>query len=168
MVNKAINILMDYDLRLRPASIEDVGYANPWYSDPEVLKGSEGTKNTYDPDRIEKMYRYLLGSGEFYIIEIGENKAWKPIGDACLMPHSLPIVIGDPNYRSKGYGKRVLLLLIARARSIGWKKMKVKGIFSYNERSIKMFLSCGFILTGQRNNDNGVIEYSYSLDLGDI
>ncbi len=159
------SLLNDSGLRLRPWSMEDVDYAEAWYSDIEVLRNSEGTEKPYSREKIEEMYRYLSARGELYIIEVEESGSWKPIGDACLMPDSLPIVIGEPNYRSKGYGKRALALLISRARSKGWKELRVKGVYSNNENSIKLFLSLGFFQTGKILNKNGVTEYSYSLNL---
>ncbi len=152
-------------LRLRPAVIGDVETAMPWYSDPEVLRYSEDVSDPYNSETVTRMYRYLMESGELYIIEVLENGKWKAIGDACLMKNSVPIVIGSAEYRSRGYGKIVLGMLIERAIMLGWQCVKVKGIYSHNTRSLRLFESMGFKRTGESARKNGTIEYSYSLDI---
>lgn len=153
------------DLRLRPGSIDDVTMALKWYSDPEVLRNSEAVSEPYDYATVSRMYRYLMDNGEFYIIEVWTNNKWLAIGDACLMKDSTPIVIGNGNHRSKGVGYRVLSLLIKRAESLGWKEMNAKGIYTYNERSLRLFSSLGFKETQKREREDGIMEISLKLRL---
>ena len=95
-------------VRLRPVDMSyDIDLAVPWYQDPEVIRYSEGKDvKPYDRETVERMYAHLSGKGEFFIIEVLERNVWKPIGDAALTSDSLPIVIGDRNYRSRGIGRR--------------------------------------------------------------
>lgn len=158
-------VLKDKELRLRPADMGDVTTALPWYSDPEVLKFSEGSNKKYDVKKVERMYNYLINTGEMYIIELNDGLRWMPIGDACLMANSLPIVIGDAIHRSQGLGHRVLFLLIDRAKHLGWKELNVKGIYSYNERSLRLYSSLGFQENGRRERNDGVTEVSMKLIL---
>lgn len=158
-------ILRDGELMLRPATMDDVAVAENWYRDPEVLRFSEGTDEPYSLEKVTQMYRYLLDSGYFFIIEILQGDTRIPIGDACLMHDSVPIVIGVARYRSSGYGRRVLSLLIDLANQLEWTEVKVKGVFYYNERSIRLFESLGFSRTGERTVENGLVEYSYRLVL---
>lgn len=159
------SVIQDGDVRLRRGSAMDTRIALEWYRDPEVLKYSEGTSIPYTGEQVDKMYRYLMESGYLYIIEVREGETWKAIGDACLMSNSIPIVIGEKSYRSRGYGKRVLRMLINLAVELNWEEVKVKGIFSFNERSIRLFSSLGFVETGIHSNDEGVRELSFTLDL---
>lgn len=149
------------DLRLRSATMGDVEQAMPWYSDAEVLRFSEASNSPYDRNTVERMYKYLMENGEFYIIEALDGNVWTAIGDACIMPDSIPIVIGNPNYRSRGIGKKVLTMLIERARELDWKILRVKGIYHYNERSIRLFKSLGFKETSRKINKKGIEEISY-------
>ncbi len=160
-----VNIIQENDLRLRPARIADATLALPWYSDPEVLKGSEAVAEPYEIETVERMYRYLIDNGELYVIELSENGIWVPIGDVCLMKNSTPIVIGSKDYRSKGIGKRVLSLLVRRAKELGWKEMNVKAVYSYNTRSLKLFKSFGFRETKRTERNDGIVEISMKLDL---
>lgn len=160
-------MLTDNDLRLRPVDFEkDIGTAELWYRDPEVIYFSEGDNvDPYDRDTILSMYKYLSTIGELYIIEVCSNGGWIAIGDVALCPDTIPIVIGDGNFRSKGIGKRVLNLLMHRARRLGWTKLSVKKIFSYNERSIRLFQSRGFARFKTGRDEAGRLIYSYELDI---
>ena len=134
------------DLRLRPIQLpRDIDLGLPWYQDPEVLWMSEGTREPYDRSRVQKMYEYLGGKGEGFIIEKLEKGSWIPIGDAFLCHDCIPIVIGRSQYRSKGLGKRILGLLISRARKLGWAELNVNEVYPHNERARRLFLNAGFI-----------------------
>jgi RimJ/RimL family protein N-acetyltransferase len=153
-VNMQINderlVLSDADLRLRPARLpEDCELAEAWYSDPEVMRFSEGDENSrYDAAMVEKMYRCLAGQGELYIIELRRGEMWLPIGDVTLAPDTIPIVIGVAECRSRGYGKRVLKLVVERARSLGWSELRVKNVYTFNVRSRRLYASLGFVQDG--------------------
>jgi RimJ/RimL family protein N-acetyltransferase len=146
-------MLTDCGLRLRPVVLpKDAALALPWYRDPEVMWLSEGDASAqYDVDTIGRMYRYLLERGEAYIIELLCGDAWCAVGDAALCPNLIPIVIGVPEFRSKGIGSRVLRLLIARARALGWKRIGVSGVYTYNPRARRMYEGTGFRVTGVRS-----------------
>ena len=160
-----MRVLQQGDLRLRPGSMDDVPAALPWYSDPEVMRGSEATGEPYNAETVGRMYKYLMENGEFYIIEFLEKGKWISIGDVCLLKNSTPIVIGNKIYRSNGIGKRVLSMLVKRALELGWKEMYAKGIYSYNVRSLKLFKSIGFQETGRLERKDGIVEISMKLDL---
>ncbi len=151
----ALPVLQDGELRLRPAALPaDIALALPWYSDPEVMLFSEGDATArYDAEMIAKMYGYLTGIGELYIIEIELDGAWHAIGDVTLAPHTLPIAIGAAAHRSRGFGKRVLKLLEQRARALGWSELRTKGVWTINERSRRLFLSAGFVQDGGETID---------------
>ncbi|HWI66755.1 MAG TPA: GNAT family protein [Symbiobacteriaceae bacterium] len=159
--------MMGTDLRLRPAVLpDDVSHALPWYRDPEVLYGSEGVDVApYDFDGILGMYKYLTGIGELYIVEVAGPDGWLPVGDVTLAPHTLPIVIGDAAYRSKGLGKRVIALLVERARSLGWERLAVKSIYTYNLRSRRLFEGAGFRITRTWVDERGQEAWSMELPL---
>lgn len=161
-------MLSDSDLRLRPVELpRDLAAAVPWYHDPEVLRFSEGDGTPpYDFAMVERMYRYLSEHGELYMIEVKDDRdRWHAIGDATLCRDSLPLVIGESAYRSKGLGKRVLGLLIDRARELGWAELQVKRVFSYNLRSRRLFERAGFTLSGTGVDEEGRAYWSFHLSL---
>ncbi len=150
-------ILQDDDLRLRTAQLPvDVEPAVKWYSDPEVLYFSEGEGTSpYDGKTVESMFHYLADRGELYIIEVNDGGEWRPIGDAALLPESLPIVIGDKLYRSRGLGRRVLQLLVRHAATLGWDELRVSKVFVYNERSLRLFEGAGFVRQALTTDETG-------------
>ena len=144
------------NIRLKPASLDDVELALPWYQDVEILKYTAGIEREtpYDRETVTRMYQYLMKIGECYIIEVQEGTTWVPIGDVTLSEETIPIVIGRKEYWGRGIGKKVLLSLIQRAKEIGYKRIKVKEIYRYNERSMSLFRSLGFIEVGK--TDKGI------------
>ena len=156
-----MKLLIDKDLRLRPIRLpDDLIIALPWYQDKEVLYYSEGVGTSpYDIAIIERMYSYLGKIGEVYIIEINQSEGWTPIGDATLSKDMLPIVIGKKEFRGKGVGKRVISLLIEKAKELNWNEMKVNKVYSYNISSKKMFERLGFKKIATKLDDKGR-EYS--------
>jgi RimJ/RimL family protein N-acetyltransferase len=133
-------------VRLRRAELEEYEQvAQLWYQDPEVLQLSEGGERPYDPARIRRMFEVLSGEGELYLIEVEEAAGWRAVGDAALLPDSMPIVIGQPKDRSRGIGSEVLRLLLLRARALGWAEVRVRGIDPTNRRSLRLFERAGFV-----------------------
>ena len=149
-------ILSDGEIRLRPVNLkDDMNSFLAWYGSPEVIHYSEGPNvKPYGKDVIERMFKVLSEIGEYYIIEIREEESWKPIGDAGITAKRIPIVIGVTEYWGKGFGSKVLLLLIKRARAIGLKKLEVSGIYEYNERSLRLYSKARFLET-ERFEGNG-------------
>ena len=143
------------DLRLRSVGADEyVDLATPWYSDSEVLEYSEEGADPYDSSRVRRMFEATSKKGEVYLIEVLHDSKWCAVGDASLLSDAIPIVIGDPAFRSRGIGTQVLELLIDRARELGWTSIKVSGVLTYNERSLRMYRRAGFMPDGNRHVDS--------------
>ena len=80
-----------------------------------------------------------------------------------LSKDMLPIVIGHKKFRGKGIGKRVIQLLIERAKELNWKQIRVNKIYSYNVASRKMFEGLGFNKTKMSFDDKGRKYNSFQL-----
>lgn len=145
-------IPIDDTLRLRKFD-DEFSFAFKWYQDIETVWLVDGVKVPYTQEKLERMYRYLDKKGELYFIEADG----KPIGDVCIWPDDLPIVIGDPAYRGRGIGKKVIRALIDRAESLGWKQLRVNEIYHYNEASRKCFESLGFRETSRTETGSSFI-----------
>ena len=136
-------IQIDGSLRLRKFDgVYD--FALEWYQDEETVYLVDGVKNTYTMDRLSQMYRYLNDAGELYFIEALENGAYKPIGDVTFWQEDMPIVIGDPQFQSKGIGRKVVSALVRRGKELGFGYMSVGEIYDWNEASRRCFESVGF------------------------
>jgi L-amino acid N-acyltransferase YncA len=145
--------VIDFDpkIRLRNFKDEDLDIAQKWYSDPVVLRGVISPNQTVPltSDVIRAMYKDLQSRGDLYIIDVLTNGAWLSIGDVTLAKYSMPIVIGDPVYRGRKIGKKVVEFLISKARTEGWEKISLKGIYKNNISSQSLFESCGFKKVGE-------------------
>ena len=137
-------IQIDDALRLRKYDgVHD--FALGWYQDEETVWLVDGKRNPYTPERLNGMYRYLNEAGELYFIEVCENGAYKPVGDVTFWQEDMPIVIGDPAYRGKGIGRKVISALIERGKELGYDHLAVEEINDWNIGSRRCFESAGFV-----------------------
>ncbi len=136
-------IRIDERLRLRKYDgVHD--FALAWYQDEETVWLVDGKRDPYTMQRLGGMYRYLNDAGELYFIEVCENGTYKPIGDVTFWQEDMPIVIGDPNYRGKGIGRKIISALVRRGRALGYDYLCVEEIYDWNEGSRRCFESVGF------------------------
>ena len=117
-----------------------------WYQDPETVYLVDGIREPYTREKLERMYRYLDTHGELYYIEALEKGFFRPIGDVTFSQEDMPIVIGDPAYRRRGIGRRVVAALIERGRDLGCAALGVREIYAWNAASQRCFESHGFHL----------------------
>jgi len=115
------------------------------YLDEETVYLVDGKRDPYTIERLGRMYRYLNNAGELYFIEVFENGTYKPIGDVTFWQEDMPIVIGDPAYRGKGIGRKVISALIERGKSLGYDHLAVGEIYDWNAGSRRCFESVGFV-----------------------
>ena len=137
-------IQIDESLRLRKYDgVHD--FALEGYLDEETVYLVDGKRDPYTIERLGGMYRYLNNTGELYFIEVLENGTYKPIGDVTFWQEDMPIVIGDPAYRGKGIGRKVISALIERGKSLGFDHLAVGEIYDWNAGSRRCFESVGFV-----------------------
>ena len=137
-------IQIDDTLRLRKYDgVHD--FALVWYQDEETVWLVDGKRDPYTMQRLGGMYRYLNDAGELYFIEVCENGTYKPIGDVTFWQEDMPIVIGEPAYRGKGIGRKVISALIRRGKELGYDHLEVGEIYDWNEGSRRCFERMGFI-----------------------
>ena len=136
-------IQIDDQLRLRKYD-GNHDFALEWYQDEETLMLVDGAYEPYALDRLGRMYRYLDARGELYFIEVKNEQRHEPVGDVTFWQEDMPIVIGKPEYRGKGIGRKVVTKLVQRAKALGYDTIYVNEIYSYNIGSQKLFTGCGF------------------------
>ena len=118
-------------------------FAFSWYQDEELVYLVDGVRRPYSRETLENMYRYLDRHGELYFIEV-LDRHWRPVGDVCFSKEDLPIVIGEPAWRGRGIGRKVIGALMERGRQLGYDRLEVREIYEYNAASRKCFESMGF------------------------
>jgi len=138
-------------------------FALEWYQDPELVWMVDGVREPYTPEKLARMYAYLEKAGELYFIEALEDGRFVPIGDVTLWQEDMPIVIGNPEYRGRGVGRRVVRALVERGRELGFSTLHVDQIYHYNIPSQTCFERAGFRQSGR--TEKGV---SYELDLTEV
>lgn len=136
------------------------GFALEWYLDEETVWLVDGDRDIYTPEKLNKMYTHQDTHGELYFIEVLEAGQWRPVGDVCLSPDDFAIVIGEKSLRGRGVGRAVVSALIERARTLGWKQVRVGDIYDFNAGSRRMFTSLGF--RQEAETEKG---HSYTLSL---
>lgn len=137
-------IQIDESLRLRKFDgVYD--FALEWYQDLDTVWLVDGDQVPYTPELLTKMYTWLNNAGELYFIEVRENGTYKPIGDVTFWQEDMPIVIGDPNYRRKGLGRKIITALVQRGKELGFDHLCVEEIYDWNDGSRRCFESVGFV-----------------------
>ncbi|MBQ8238309.1 MAG: GNAT family N-acetyltransferase [Oscillospiraceae bacterium] len=119
-------------------------FALKWYQNEDTVYLVDGKRDLYTMERLQGMYEYLNNAGELYFIEILENGTYQPIGDVTFWQEDLPIVIGDPRYRGRGIGRKIISAMIRRGRELGFGHLLVNEIYNWNEGSRRCFESMGF------------------------
>ena len=135
-------------------------FALEWYQDVDTVWLVDGDRVPYTPELLSRMYNWLNESGELYFIEVLEDGAYIPIGDVTFWQGDMPIVIGDPRYRGKGIGTKVVAALIERGRTLGYDHLEVEEIYDWNEASRRCFERLGF--RACKKTDKG---HSYHFDI---
>lgn len=142
-VEQPAYIEIEDDLRLRRYD-GTADFALPWYQDEALVYLVDGDRKPYSRETLYTMYSCLDARGEMYFIEALENGAWTPIGDVAFSRADMPIVIGEPAYRGRGVGRRVIRALMDRGRALGYETLGVREIYDYNTASIRCFTACDF------------------------
>ena len=137
-------LIIDENLRLRKFD-NSFMFALKWYQDEDTNYMVDGRRGKYDLDQLSRMYHYLDKRGEVYFIEVQEGAVWRPIGDVSFWQEDMPIVIGDPNYRGQGIGKKVISALIQRGKALGYRYLLISEIYDWNIPSRRCFASLGFL-----------------------
>lgn len=144
---------------LRPFTLDDLEMAFKWNNDPLVLEAEGEPEHTWE--EVVEVYEYLSNNGFLFIIEAIDLPEPEPIGEICLLydddyerlgvedknelVYCIPTLIGKPQYWGRGYGKDAIKTVLKFAFEVmGADKIFATDIFSFNERSIRLFNSLGF------------------------
>lgn len=138
------SIQVDEDISLRKID-GPWDFALDWYQDPETIWLVDGARMPYTPEKIQRMYSYLENAGELYFIEY----QGRLVGDVTFWQEDMPIVIGDKTVRGREIGRRVIAALVQRGRELGFEKLMVEEIYSYNTVSQRAFEAAGFRRAGR-------------------
>lgn len=136
---------------LSPRSSEDAEIFTNWMNDFEVTDytGRSASVLTLDAEKKYLENKNLdLDIATFVIVDLKTDEMVGTVGlesvDYTCRTAVLGIFIGNPDYRSNGYGTEAIKLLL----DFGFNYMNLNAInlkvLSCNERAIKCYKKCGF------------------------
>lgn len=160
---------------LSPRNSEDAELFTKWMNDFEITDytGRSATIMTLDAEKKYLENKNMdLETTAFAIVDL---KTDKMVGTLSLENISynnrtavLGIFIGDPDYRSNGYGTEAIKLLLDFAFNyMNLNSIKLD-VLSCNERAIKCYIKCGFKEVGRWRKSKYVNGKYYDTIIMDI
>ncbi len=142
-------------VNLRPMKKEDIELAVKYEADEDVTNNYFMGMNLFPTkDMWEKWYEGITKDDEDFSFAV-ENKEGLYIG-GCFTSWLnwknrttyIAVFIGNPDYRSKGYGTEALRIFLGFLfNELGLRKVKLN-VFSFNKRAIRCYEKCGFTVDG--------------------
>lgn len=144
-----------------------------WRNDPDVSINlfSNDILTLDSQRRWFEVYKNSDSRKEFVIYTLDDNVAIGTVGltdiDMRNLKAELSIILGEKEYRGKGFGEEALRLILDFAfENLALNKIILK-VFKYNESALKLYNKVGFKLDGilrqdiyKNNQFNDVIEMS--------
>ena len=133
-------------VELRKIEFSDKQYFAKWWRDKELLSLTSGQMDIISDEKVDKYFKIILlnTSDIDYMIMVDDVT----IGNISLAKrkngwYETLIVIGDKQYRGKGYGPKAIKLIIDEANKYDITKIFLE-VRPTNNRAIKAYEKCGF------------------------
>jgi RimJ/RimL family protein N-acetyltransferase len=141
---------------LRKHVADNVTAFQRWYSDPEVARLARYQDAPMRPDEIERFFQLRAMGTESMTMAIHDRETGRLIGSCAFsqvdgengsaMYH---ITIGEKDMWGRGYGTEATQLMLDHAfGTLGLHRIGLS-VFSFNERAIRSYQSCGFVIEGR-------------------
>ena len=147
--------LVGINVVLRPPEAADAVARQALGSDPEIHRMFGGSQSDLVPHSAQQATGWLKGLQEHpyaWIIEVGRRMIGEIRLDRLDMGDrraTLAIGIFDPEALGRGYGTEAIQLLLGHAfGEIGLHRVSLR-VLAYNERAIRCYEKCGFIVEGR-------------------
>lgn len=130
--------ILDSEIRLVPYYRNDE-VSLLWYQDVDLCKQVDNRDTPYDLELLHAMYDYLCAHGDCYYIEYRGVL----VGDVSLRDNGEISIVVCREFQNRHIGRRCVREMLKLAKE---KKMSLvrANIYSFNDQSKRMFLSCGF------------------------
>jgi RimJ/RimL family protein N-acetyltransferase len=139
---------------LRRPEREDYALIWHWCNDPELQRLTMHYPFSPNFDELEFHYNKTISDPltECFVIHSFDNKAIGTIDlyniDLRNRKSSLSIMIGENEYRDRGYGQDALKTIINFAfKELGLMRIETK-VVEYNKKAIRSLENCGFLQEG--------------------
>ena len=127
-----------------------------WYADPEVVRLTRYQDGPMRPDEIERFFVARALGADSLAMAIHVAADDRLIGTCALSQLDsdngsalFHITIGEKDTWGRGYGTEATRLMIDHAfGGLGLHRIGLT-VFSFNERAIRSYRSCGFVVEGR-------------------
>jgi len=135
---------------------DNVAVFRRWYSDPEIARLARYQEAPMRADEIERFFHARALGEQSLTMAIHERASDQLVGtcsfsqvdgdNGSVMYH---ITMGEKDVWGRGYGTEATRLMLAHAfESLGLHRVALT-VFEFNERAIRAYLSCGFVVEGR-------------------
>ncbi|WP_277669002.1 GNAT family N-acetyltransferase [Caproiciproducens galactitolivorans] len=141
------------ELIFHDINIEHVPIVNSWYCDAD----------SFHVERLtEEFINYVASNPNYDCWIISSNNEFVGKVDAEIENDKVYVsIIVNPDYRRKGYGKKILQQIINRFEKTEIKQI-IAGIFYTNEASKRLFFSVGFVPLSTDPDEDGFINVAFN------
>jgi len=127
-----------------------------WYSDPEVVRLTRYQDGPMRPEEIERFFAARALGADSLAMAIHLRAGDRLIGTCALSQLDsdngsalFHITIGEKDAWGRGYGTEATRLMLDHAfAGLGLHRIGLS-VFSFNERAIRSYRSCGFVVEGR-------------------
>lgn len=144
---------------LSPINGEDIDKCTEWFNDIETAMGLGEATQGYSLTVTKGMLESFGKKSYHFAILTSENDqligyCW--LNNVNLMDRSaeLAILIGDKNYRGKGYGEEAVKLMLDYSFNIANFNNIMLSVYSHNKGAIRCYEKCGFKIMGVRRKSH--------------
>ncbi len=136
---------MNKDLSLRKIKASDKKYFAKWWRDKDLIRLTSGNPKLISDRRVDKYFSMMKDKNDHHFMIILGKKV---IGHIALIKkrnnwYETIIIIGEKEYWNKGYGTKVIKLVIQKAKRLGISKIYLE-VRPTNKRAIRVYEKCGF------------------------
>jgi len=144
---------------LSPINPEDADKCAEWFNDTETSIGLGEYSCVYSHVTARGMLEnFSKKAYHFSIIDINNDSlvgfCWLNDVNQVDGAAELAILIGDNEYRGKGYGTEAIKLLLDYSFNVINLNNVMLSVYSHNERAIECYKKCGFKMMGIRRKSH--------------
>lgn len=134
-------------LALVPFTENDIKNLQRWISSERILAQFAGNSFTY-PLSYYQLIQYINDPSRevFKVVDVISNKriGHCEFNHAHDIPRLSRIIIGDPKFRGKGMGQRIVSIMVERLFGNNQIEMVDLNVFDWNHAAIKCYENIGF------------------------
>jgi RimJ/RimL family protein N-acetyltransferase len=149
-------VLTGEDVVLRRHVPSNLRAFQRWYSDPEVVRLTRYQDSPMRPEEIERFFAARALGSDSLAMAIHRRDDDRLIGTCALSQLDADngsalfhITIGEKDAWGQGYGTEATRLMLDHAFGTLNLHRIALSVFSFNERAIRSYMSCGFVIEGR-------------------